>query len=245
MSSFKMPKFHICNSRARLIDPRRRSTCDIKTRTPKGGGDGAMLRLREVPSRPERESQQVMSWEARQAGTRPATQAEVWRTAKLTDSCSYFENRDHVHLRNQLSVMSGTVAAAVATYGDAQPPVLEINRIYSDLRQKLWSHMFKEEHGLYSSICNIEQNRVKPFCASGIVTGAIRAIRREHRNFAKTFRRIAELLCDYEIPVNAGNKYRNLVYGFRDLEAFKLQHMQKEDIVYSQALALENELMRK
>ena len=86
--------------------------------------------------------------------------------------------------------------------------------------------MFREE-GLYSSICNVERHQVKAVCASGIVTGAIRVMKREHRHFAKAFRRIAKLLRDYQIPANAGQKYRDLVQGFRDLEAFKLQHMQQ------------------
>jgi iron-sulfur cluster repair protein YtfE (RIC family) len=70
-------------------------------------------------------------------------------------------------------------------------------------------------------------------------------MKREHRHFAKAFRRIAVLLRDYQIPANAGQKYRDLVQSFRDLEAYKLQHMKHEDIMYSRALSLEKQLMRK
>ena len=140
--------------------------------------------------------------------------------------------------------MTGTVAAAVATYVDSDRNVLEINRVYYELRRNLWAHMFREE-GLYSSIRNVELHRVKPICASSILIGAIRVLRREHRYFAKEFRRIAKLLRDYEIPRYAGHKYRDLVHGFRELEAFKLQHMKNENIVYSRALAAEKQLMGK
>ena len=71
----------------------------------------------------------------------------------------------------------------------------------------------------------------------------IRAIRREHRYFAKALRRIATLLRGYELPRNAGHKYRELVHGFRELEAYKLRHMENEGIVYSRALAIEQKLM--
>jgi iron-sulfur cluster repair protein YtfE (RIC family) len=138
--------------------------------------------------------------------------------------------------------MTGAAAAAVATYGDSQHNILELDRIYVELRRNLWAHMFREE-GFYNSIRNVQLNRVKPFCASSILIGVIRALRREHRFFAKEFRRIANLLRDYAIPSNAGHKYRDLVLGFRDLEAFKLRHMRNENIMYSQALALEKKLM--
>jgi iron-sulfur cluster repair protein YtfE (RIC family) len=104
--------------------------------------------------------------------------------------------------------------------------------------------MFREE-GFYNSIRNVEQNGVKPLCASSILIGAIRVLRREHRVFAKEFRQIANLLRDYAIPSNAGQKYRDLVHGFRELEAFKLQHMHKENIMYSRALAIEKQLIGK
>jgi iron-sulfur cluster repair protein YtfE (RIC family) len=138
--------------------------------------------------------------------------------------------------------MSETAAAAVATYGDSQQNVIEIHQLFFKLRGKLWTHMFREEHGLYSSIGSIERNWVDPYCASSVIIRAIRVLRREHRHFRTSFRRIAELLSNYEIPVNSGQKYVNLVHAFRKLESLKSKHMQKEEIVYRRALALEREL---
>ena len=222
--------------------PRPRSSSDVKTRTDHGR-DGRIswpsaaglqiTKLQPVPSSP-----------AKHVGGRTNLTTDIWRRTKLVDLCSYLEHHDHIQLRNQLATMTGTVAAAVATYLDSDRNVLEINRIYYELRRNLWTHMFREE-GLYSSIRNVELHRVKAVCASGIVTGAIRVMKREHRYFAKAFRRIAVLLRDYKIPANAGQKYRDLVQGFRDLEAYKLQHMKHEDIMYSRALALEKQLMGK
>ena len=104
--------------------------------------------------------------------------------------------------------------------------------------------MFREEHGLYSSIVNIERKWAKPNCGSSIILAAIRAMRREHRHFRKLFRRVAELLGNYDIPVYSGQSYLNLVRDFQELESFKLKHMHKEQYVYSRALALERELRR-
>jgi iron-sulfur cluster repair protein YtfE (RIC family) len=191
----------------------------------------------------KRESRHYGSPNAAIVGPRKSALTDAWRTTKLADLCSDFEHRDHVQLRDQLATMTGIVAAAVATYGDSQHNILEIDRIYAELRRNLWAHMFREEHGLYSSIGNVELHRLEPFRSHGILSGAIRAMRWEHRQFAKVFRQIAALLRDYEMPANAGQKYRALVHGFRDLEANKLQHMRKEEIVYSRALALEKESM--
>jgi hypothetical protein len=64
-------------------------------------------------------------------------------------------------------------------------------------------------------------------------------IRREHRHIAKTFRRIASLLRGYDVPPNAGIRYRAPIVGFRELTLLKIQHVQKEVVVYFRALALE------
>jgi hypothetical protein len=138
--------------------------------------------------------------------------------------------------------VTGAVATAVATYGDSQQHVREVNGIFFQLRERIWTHMFREEHGLYSSIVNLERNFVKPYCGSSILLRAIRAVRREHRGFRNSFRRIAELLGNYEISVNKGRPCVNLAHGFQELVSFKLKHMRNEEIVYSRALALEREL---
>jgi iron-sulfur cluster repair protein YtfE (RIC family) len=152
-------------------------------------------------------------------GERTDLAMDFWQRTKLVDFCSYLEHHDHVQLRNLLATNTSTLAAAVARYSDSDRNIREINRIYYELRRNLWTHMFREE-GLYSSICNVERHRVKAVCSSGIVTGAIRVMNREHRQFAKAFQRIAKLLRGYQIPDNAGQKYRDLVQGFRDLEAW-------------------------
>jgi iron-sulfur cluster repair protein YtfE (RIC family) len=141
--------------------------------------------------------------------------------------------------------MAGTVAAAVATYGDSQQRIVEVHRIFPALREALWTHMFREEHGLYSSIVYLDENHIELSCPSGLVTRAIRAIRRDHRYFRSVFRRIAQLLDNYDIPVNSGQRYVNLVHGLRDLESSKLEHMKKEHLVYARALALERQIRRK
>jgi len=237
-----MAQLQLDHSRPRFTMPRARSSSGVNTRTDHG-------RDRRI-SWPSEAGVQIAKLQpapssvAKHIGGRTSLTTDIWRSTKLVDLCSYLEHHDHVQLRNQLATMTGTVAAAVATYVDSDLNVLEINRVYYELRRNLWTHMFREE-GLYSSISNVELNRVKAVCASGIVTGAIRVMKREHRHFAKAFRRIAVLLRDYQIPANAGQKYRELVQGFRDLEAYKLQHMKHEDMMYSRALALEKQLMGK
>jgi regulator of cell morphogenesis and NO signaling len=219
---------------------RPRSSSDVQSRTDPGG-DGRISwpspaglhikRLQPAPSSP-----------AKHIDARTNLSTDVWRRKTLVDLCIYLEHHDHIQLRHQLAAITGTVAAAVAAYVDSDRNVLAINRVYYELRRNLWAHMFREE-GLYSSIRNVELHQVKPCCASSILIGTIRGLRREHRFFAEEFRRIAKLLRDYKIPSNAGQKYRDLVNGFRELEAFKLRHMKNENIVYSRALAAEKQLM--
>lgn len=167
--------------------------------------------------------------------------ADLCRRTELAVLCSNFEH-DHVRLRNQLGTMTGVVVTSIAKYGDSHGHVREIYELFFPLRENLWTHLFREEHGLYSSIVNIERNSLKPYCLSSLLVHAIRVIRREHRYFRKSFQRIADVLGNYNIPKNSGQTYVNLVRGFQELESFKLEHMQKEQVAYSRALALERRL---
>lgn len=210
--------------------------------------DGARIGRLARPSdasKVTRQLEAVQALSARHDSGRTKRSEEVGRKAKLLDLCSYFENDNHKRLRNQLGTMSGIVAAAVATYPDSRKNVREISRIFLQLRDRLWTHNFREEHGLYSSIKSIERNWVNSHYGSSIILSSIRALRREHQYFRESFRQIAKLLRNYEIPRHSGQTYVKLVRGFQQLESFKLKHMEKEEVVYSRALALESELCRK
>ena len=240
--TFTMAQLNLDPSRSCFTMPRPRSRSDVQMRT-----DDVEDRRISWPSATSSQKTTlplVPSSTGRRVGRRTKLAIDVWRRTNLVELCSYLEHHDHAQLRNLLAITTGTLAAAVARYADSDHNIREINRIYYELRRNLWTHMFREE-GLYSSICNVERHRVKAVCASGIVTGAIRVMKREHCHFANAFRRIDKLLRGYQIPANAGQKYRDLVQGFRDLEAYKLQHMRHEDIMYSRALALEKQLMGK
>lgn len=161
---------------------------------------------------------------------------------RLSDLCNSLEQDEHIKLRNHLATMSYRVAAASAAFGDSNRRILEIDRIYGDFRRRLWAHMFREDD-LYSSIRNLEGKYIKPLCGGSLLIGRIRAMRREHRHYAKVLRRIAVLLREYELPHNVPHTYRELIHGFRELEAFKLRHMESEVDLYSRALAFERLLM--
>ena len=221
----------------------RRAHSDIDSRTNQGG-------KRRVSRSPAAGTQLAHLMRLRRSPVqhvdgRTNLSKDAWGRTGLAELCSSLERRDHVELRNHLGTMTYKVAAAVATYGDSKPHVLEIDRIYAEFLRRLWVHMFREEHDLYTSIRNVEQAHAKPLFGSSILIGTMRAIRREHCHFAKALRRIAALLRGYELPRNAGHNYRELVQGFRELEAYKLRHMEDEAIVFSRALVLEKQLMGK
>ncbi len=236
-----MTQFSINRSQSNLAVPGTRSHSTVQIRTDRGGMDNVPW-----PTLADAElTKPHFSLPPKHAVSRAKLAADRWRKTKLADLCSYFEHDNHVQLRHQLAKLTGVVVTSVAKYGDSHEHVREIYRIFFQIRERLWTHIFREEHGLYSSIVNIERNWIKPICRSSVILHAIRAMRRDHRYFRKSFRQIAELLGNYEIPRNSGQSYVRLVHGFQRLESLKLEHIQKEDVVYSRALMVEKELRRK
>jgi hypothetical protein len=134
-----MSHLRLDDSTSRLTGARRPS--DIQTQVPKGG-DSSDLWPAVSPLRGE--SRHFSSSETGIVGPCTSELTKAWRTTKLADVCSYFEHRDYVQMRNRLATLTGTVAAAVATYIDSQLNILEIDRLYVDLRRNLWAHMFRD-----------------------------------------------------------------------------------------------------
>lgn len=168
-----------------------------------------------------------------------------WVAATLSEICDHAEHTDHVYLRRELSRLSGLIAAVVAAYGDSHRYMLEVQREFRACHRQALTHMFKEEHLLFSDIRRIEQTPVRPFYESGIVSGTIQIMQREHQCMRRTLRRIRMLTRDYKVPSNANDTFRDMLVGMRNLENYVRQHMQNEDdILFSRAVALENILMR-
>jgi iron-sulfur cluster repair protein YtfE (RIC family) len=182
-----MRQLNLNRSGSNLAMPGTRLGSNVQTRTDGGGIGRVTSPLVAGAKMTKRPASSLLAMHV--VGRTNRTE-DVWRTTKITDLCSYFEHDIHIRLRNQLATMTGVVAAAVATYADSQQNVREIYGIFFQLRERLWMHIFRGEHGLYSSIGNIERNWVKAYCRSSVILRPIRAVRREHRYFRKSFRRI-------------------------------------------------------
>lgn len=168
-----------------------------------------------------------------------------WDAVTLTEICDHAEHVDHVYLRSELARLWGLIATVVATYGDSHRHMFEVHRVYREFHRQVLTHVFREEHLLFADIRRIEQTRVRPFYASGIVSGMIQLLKREHQNMNRTLGRLRTLTRDYELPPNANNNYRSMLVGLRNLEMCVRQHMQNEDdILFARALAFEDSLIR-
>jgi regulator of cell morphogenesis and NO signaling len=68
----------------------------------------------------------------------------------------------------------------------------------------------------------------------------------EHNNAGQALDRLRSLTQDYQVPDKACNTYRALLAGLAELELDLHQHIHKENnILFSRAIALEQELMQR
>jgi regulator of cell morphogenesis and NO signaling len=163
-----------------------------------------------------------------------------WYAKTLSALCDHSEYRDHVYLRGELKRLWGEIATVVATYGDSHRHMLEVYRVYREFRHQMLTHMFREEHLLFADIRRIEKSGVRPFYASGIVSGLIQVLKREHQHMRQMLERIQTLTRGYKVPPNANHTYRGVLVGLRNLETYVGRHMQNEDeFLFARAVAFE------
>lgn len=164
-----------------------------------------------------------------------------WYAKTLSALCDHSEYRDHVYLRGELKGLWGEIATVIATYGDSHRHMLEVYRVYREFRHQMLTHMFREEHLLFADIRRIEMSGVRPFYASGIVSGLIQILKREHQHMRQMLERIRALTHGYKVPPNANHTYRRMLVRLRNMETYVRRHMQNEDeYLFARAVAFED-----
>lgn len=166
--------------------------------------------------------------------------SEDWLSAPLAELCDHIEQTHHAYLKEELPLLTETVARVVEAHGENHPELAAVQEVYTSLRAELEPHMFKEEQVLFPAIRQLEQYAGDATFPFGTVNNPIRMMEQEHDDAGDALSRIHTLTRDYAVPEDACNTYRAMLARLRQLERDMHQHVHKENsILFPRAIELE------
>jgi len=164
-----------------------------------------------------------------------------WASAPLADLIQHILDRHHDYLRRELPRLSELSAAHSGRHGDALEPLCST---FSELKNELESHMWKEEMVLFPLIRGLEAARAAgqpaPTAHCGSVRNPIRVMEHEHDSAVRALAEMRRITNGYALPEDADDGHRTLFTGLTELEADLHQHIHLEnDILHPRAAELE------
>ena len=166
-----------------------------------------------------------------------------WLEAPLKELCDHIVETHHAFLRAELPRLTGIVDKVVNAHSSKFPELVDLQRVFAELRAELEPHMFKEEQILFPAIRQLEHADTLPQFPFGSVGNPIRMMEHEHDAAGGGLARIRELTGGFKPPAEACNTYLVMLDSLRGLEADLHQHIHKENfILFPRAQKLETSL---
>jgi regulator of cell morphogenesis and NO signaling len=168
-----------------------------------------------------------------------------WASASLTDLCDHIEQTHHRYLKEELPRLAFLTAKIANRHGDQRPALIEVNRIFADLKTEMDAHMTKEEQILFPLCRRLDSADELPASHCGSVGNPIEVMIAEHEHAGDALAEIRVLTDNYSVPAEACMTYRAAFDSLEQLERDLHQHVHKENnILFPKAVRQEKLLAR-
>lgn len=161
----------------------------------------------------------------------------------LSQLCDYIVATHHSFVRQSTEQIVTYLEKIAAKHGERHPELLQIIKLFTDLKEEMTEHMFKEENILFPRIKELEKHNADNAPLALPVTGYIEApiavMEHEHDNAGRLLEQIREKTNNYLPPADACTTYR---VAFESLHAFETdlhQHVHMENnILFPRAVVM-------
>ena len=166
----------------------------------------------------------------------------------LTQLCDYIVATHHAFVKQNAPQISIYLDKIATKHSDRHPELIEIANLFTQLKEEMESHMYKEENILFPRIKELEKHSVEfPLAipASVYLEAPISEMEHEHDGAGSLLEQLREKTNNYTPPADACTTYR---VAFASLQAFEIdlhQHVHMENnILFPRAIEAANKLNR-
>lgn len=159
-----------------------------------------------------------------------------WEPSFLVD---YIINQHHSFVRNNRPIITELSEKVSSKHGGRQPELVVINKKVNELLCELIIHMKKEEAILFPYIKQLGTiNNMST--AFDTIQDPIWVMERDHETAGELMYDIRKLANNYELPENACNSYKLLMYKLEEFENDLFTHVHLENnILFPKAIERE------
>lgn len=209
-----------CNGNRSIADASAKKNIDV---------DSLMAKLKEVRNQ--------------NAGAQ--TDYHTWPLDLLAD---YIEKKHHRYVEQRSLELKAYLQKIAQVHGDRHPELVEVEELFKKSAGELAVHMKKEELMVFPRIRKLAQAKLQgtevKASPMGNVDTSVKALMHDHDTQGETFRRIAELTDNYQMPADGCNTYRVSFAMLKEYEDDLHLHIHLENnILFPKAVAIEEEFL--
>jgi regulator of cell morphogenesis and NO signaling len=157
-------------------------------------------------------------------GTRPAAEKDV-RSLSVPGLVARIVDRHHGYLRTALPFLATLAAKVARAHGDRDSRLIELNRVFVELKGLIEPHLDQEERELFPALMARRPSDQKK------VRADLKAMFEEHQAVGELLHRLRVLGGGYLTPEWGCNTYQLLMIELDKLEKDVLRHIHLENHV--------------
>jgi regulator of cell morphogenesis and NO signaling len=174
---------------------------------------------------------------------KPDQNAALLNYITLTQLCEYVVAVHHAYVRQSSEQIFFYLEKIAGKHGDRHPELLKIVNLFTQVKEEMREHMFKEENILFPRIKELEKHSLEnsPLAlpASGYIEAPISVMEHEHDSAGNVLDQIRELTNNYTPPADACTTYRVAFASLQAFEADLHQHVHLENnILFPRAIEM-------
>lgn len=159
-----------------------------------------------------------------------------WLEASYTELIDHIIQKHHRFLMEELPQLSPYVTKILRVHGPEQPHLIQVNKLFNDLKTELEQHLIKEETKAFPLIVQFEQHPTKE--NEQAMKQVIEELVAEHDTAGDIIKKIREITNDLTPPLDACGTYRLVYSRLEALEEDLFTHIHLENnILFPRILA--------
>jgi regulator of cell morphogenesis and NO signaling len=173
----------------------------------------------------------------------PGGEIALWATFGPVELVDHLEATHHAYLRDEFPRLTAAADKVAHVHGGRHLELLEVRRLYAELRDDLEPHLAKEEQMLFPMIRELAAADTSPTFHCGTLRNPISVMLLEHERAGELLEQLRAVTEGYVIPDDACDSYAALYAGLEELETDTHLHVHKENnLLFPAAIALEAEM---
>ncbi|MDU4698481.1 MULTISPECIES: iron-sulfur cluster repair di-iron protein [Paenibacillus] len=157
------------------------------------------------------------------------SEGENWLNASSADLVGHIVGKHHRYLREELPEIQKYVTKVARVHGESDTHLLEVARLFGDLRRELLEHTDKEEAEVFPKMLNWEVGQEPEVLEK--LQAAITELEAEHDGAGDILKQLRELTEDFQPPMHACTTYRLTYARLEELEGMTFTHVHLENNV--------------